>query len=71
VLLTTPLALMTTTKSLIVAAGLVLFAGLNPTLSTFSLLLDQHIARGAVAEAFGWLSTAIAAGTGGGSALTP
>jgi predicted MFS family arabinose efflux permease len=72
VLLTTPLALMTTTQSLIVVAGLVLLAGvtLNPALSTFSLLLDQHIAGGAVAEAFGWLSTAIAAGTGGGSALT-
>jgi len=70
-LLTTSLALMTTTRSLVVIGVLLLLAGmpLNPALSTFSLVVDQHASGGTVAEAFGWLSTALAAGTGGGSAL--
>jgi predicted MFS family arabinose efflux permease len=70
-LLTAPLALMTTTPSLVMIGVLVLFAGLplNPALSTFSLLVDQYASPGSTGEAFGWLSTAIAAGTGGGSAL--
>lgn len=72
VLYTAPLALMTTTPNLIVVASLMLLAGLaaNPALSTCSVLLDQHIASGTRAEAFGWLSTALVAGTGGGNVLT-
>jgi predicted MFS family arabinose efflux permease len=50
---------------LLIAAG---FA-LNPSLSTFSLLVDQYVSRRSAAEAFGWLSTAIAVGTGAGSAI--
>ncbi len=61
---------------LIVATGLVLvgvlllLAGLalNPSLTTFSLLVDEHVTGTRAAEAFGWLSTAIAGGTGAGSA---
>ncbi len=70
-LLTTSLALMTATLSLVAIGVLVLLAGLplNPALSTFSLLVDQHASGGAGAEAFGWLSTAIAAGTGGGNVI--
>ncbi len=70
-LLTAPLALMTTTLSLVVIGVLVLFAGLplNPALSTFSLLVDQHASGSTTGEAFGWLSTAIAAGTGGGNVI--
>jgi hypothetical protein len=42
---------------------------LNPALATFSLLIDEHVPPGAAAEAFGWLSTAIAGGTGAASAI--
>jgi predicted MFS family arabinose efflux permease len=41
---------------------------LNPALTTMSLLVDDHTPRRA-AEAFGWLSTATAAGAGAGSAI--
>jgi len=57
-------------ESLLVIGVLLLLAGvsLNPALATFSLLIDEHIPC-AAAEAFGWLSTAIAGGTGAASAL--
>jgi predicted MFS family arabinose efflux permease len=51
--------------ALLVAAGL----PLNPALTTCSLLVDQHVVRRSAGEAFGWLSTAIAGGTGAGSAI--
>jgi predicted MFS family arabinose efflux permease len=72
------LALMTIWLGLTVAADtlvligvLLLLAGvpLNPALATFSLLIDDHVPAGAAAEAFGWLSTALACGTGAASAL--
>jgi MFS family permease len=50
---------------LLVASGV----ALNPALSTFSLLVDEFVSRRSAAEAFGWLSTAIALGTGAGSAI--
>jgi predicted MFS family arabinose efflux permease len=55
---------------LFVVGALLLLAGmaLNPALTTFSLLIDQHVCAGA-AEAFGWLSTALSAGTGAASAI--
>jgi hypothetical protein len=42
---------------------------LNPALTTMSLLVDQHIPGSAAGEAFGWLSTGFAGGTGAGSAI--
>jgi hypothetical protein len=41
----------------------------NPSFATLSLLVDQHVPAGSAAEAFGWLSTAIAVGTGTASAI--
>jgi MFS family permease len=57
--------------ALIVLGGLLLIAGLclNPALTTLSLLVDEHVPHASAAEAFGWLSLGIAAGTGAGSAL--
>ncbi len=72
------LALMTGSIGLVIAAdgliavgGLLILAGLalNPALSTLSLLVDEHVPRHSVGEAFGWLSTGIAGGTGGGAAI--
>jgi predicted MFS family arabinose efflux permease len=70
-LLTASLALLTAAHSLVWVGALLLIAGLplNPALATLSLLVDQHLHGRAAAEAFGWLSTAIAAGMGGGSAI--
>jgi MFS family permease len=70
-LLTTSLALMVAAQSLVVLGALLLLAGipLNPALTTFSLLVDQHLPGRTAAEAFGWLSTALACGTGAGSAI--
>jgi MFS family permease len=69
--LTGPLALLVPTDSLFAVGALLLLAGLalNPALTTFSLLVDHHVPAPTAAEAFGWLSTAIAAGTGGGAAI--
>jgi MFS family permease len=50
---------------LLLAAGL----AINPSLTTISLLVDGHAPRTAAAEAFGWLSTGFAGGTGTGSAI--
>ena len=56
----------------LLAVGALLFlAGipLTPALTTFSVLVDQHVPARTAGEAFGWLSTAIAGGTGGASAI--
>ena len=65
-LLTVALVLMIAAHSLLIVGALLLLAGipLNPALTTFSLLVDQHVSPGGAGEAFGWLSTAIAGGTG-------
>lgn len=65
------LALMIAADGLVAVGALLLLAGLalNPALTTFSLLIDQHVSARAAGEAFGWLSTAIAAGTGAASAI--
>ncbi len=56
---------------LIMVGALLLATGLtiNPSLTTISLLLDRHTAGGAAAEAFGWLSTGLAGGTGAANAI--
>jgi MFS family permease len=72
------LGLMTIWLGLTIAADTLLLIGvllllvgmpLNPALATFSLLIDEHVPPGAAAEAFGWLSTAIAGGTGAANAV--
>ena len=57
--------------SLLVLGVLLLLAGMsiNPALTTISLLVDWHTPGRTAAEAFGWLSTGIAAGTGAGNAI--
>ena len=69
--LTLSLALVTAAPSLVLLSGLLLVTGLalNPALSTLSLLVDQHVPRRGAGEAFGWLSTGIAGGTGAGSVI--
>ena len=42
---------------------------LNPSLTTISVLVDSHARPASAAEAFGWLSTGIAGGTGVASAI--
>lgn len=42
---------------------------LNPSLTTISLLVDSHVSPSNAAEAFGWLSTGLAGGTGAASAI--
>jgi len=42
---------------------------LNPSLTTISLLVDTHVSAASATEAFGWLSTGIAGGTGAASAI--
>jgi predicted MFS family arabinose efflux permease len=66
VLLTAALALMIAAHGLFVVGALLFLAGiaLNPALTTFSLLIDQHVCAHTAGEAFGWLSTAMAGGTG-------
>ena len=51
--------------------ALLLICGLalNPALTTISLLVDGHTPGRTAAEAFGWLSTGIAGGTGAASAI--
>jgi MFS family permease len=69
--LTAALGVMPAVPGLWVVGALLLLAGipLNPAITTFSLLVDQHIPAAAAGEAFGWLSTALAGGTGASSAL--
>lgn len=70
-LLTAALALMIAGHGLLVVGALLLLGGiaLNPVLTTFSLLIDQHVCARTAGEAFGWLSTALVAGTGAASAI--
>jgi MFS family permease len=56
----------------LVALGAVLAivgVALNPSLTTISLHVDWHVSLASAAEAFGWLSTGIATGTGAASAV--
>lgn len=71
VLLTVAVALMIASSGLVLVGGLLLLAGiaLNPALTTLSLLVDRQLATEAAGEAFGWLSSALAGGTGAASAL--
>ena len=70
-------ALTVATAIAIAAPGLVVLGAvlalvglpLNPSLTTISLLVDSHVSASSAAEAFGWLSTGIAGGTGLSSAL--
>jgi predicted MFS family arabinose efflux permease len=70
-LVSAPLWLMVASESLLFVGALLLVAGLalNPALTTISLLVDQHVSGPSTAEAFGWLSTGIASGTGAASAI--
>jgi predicted MFS family arabinose efflux permease len=58
-------------ESLLAVGALFLIAGLaiNPSLTTISLLIDRHTPERTVAEAFGWMSTGIAGGTGAANAI--
>ncbi len=70
--LTAAVALTALTGEALLAVGaLFLVAGLaiNPSLTTISLLVDRHTPGRTAAEAFGWLSTGIASGTGAASAI--
>ena len=63
---------LTVAPSGLVALGVVLaLVGLplNPSLTTISVLVDDHVAAASAAEAFGWLSSGISGGTGAASAL--
>jgi MFS family permease len=59
------------------ASGLILLGAvlglvglpLNPSLTTISVLVDSHVTPAGAGEAFGWLSTGIAGGTGAASAI--
>src|SRR6185312_4579924 len=69
--LTVCAAVMVAAEGLVVVGLLLLLAGvaLNPALTTLSLLVDRLTAEPTAAEAFGWLSTGIASGTGGAAAI--
>jgi MFS family permease len=69
--LTAVLTLIIAAHGLVVVGALLLLAGiaLNPALTTLSLLIDQEVPARSAGEAFGWLSTAIAGGTGAASAI--
>jgi predicted MFS family arabinose efflux permease len=64
-------AAMIASEGLVVVAVLLLIVGLalNPALTTLSLLVDRLTVEPTAAEAFGWLSTGIAAGTGAAAAI--
>jgi predicted MFS family arabinose efflux permease len=51
------------------AALAVAGVALNPSLTTISLHVDWHVSPTSAAEAFGWLSTGIATGTGAANAV--
>jgi predicted MFS family arabinose efflux permease len=69
--LTVCAAAIVATEGLVVVGLLLLIVGLalNPALTTLSLLVDRLTAEPTAAEAFGWLSTGIASGTGGAAAI--
>ncbi|MGZ4194898.1 MAG: MFS transporter [Solirubrobacteraceae bacterium] len=64
-------AVMVAAQGLVVVGLLLLVFGLalNPVLTTLSLMVDRLTEEPTAAEAFGWLSTGIAAGTGGAAAI--
>jgi MFS family permease len=64
-------AAMVAAPSVAAVGALLLIVGLalNPALTTLSLLVDRVSANRTAAEAFGWLSTGLSAGTGAASAL--
>lgn len=64
-------AVMVATEGLVVLGLVLLIAGvaLNPALTTLTLLLDRLTEERTAAEAFGWLSTGISAGTGAAAAI--
>jgi MFS family permease len=57
--------------SLVVLGAALALVGLplNPSLTTISLVMDSHVSASSAAEAFGWLSTGLAGGTGLSSAI--
>jgi predicted MFS family arabinose efflux permease len=71
VALTLCTAAMVATEGLVVLGLLLLLTGLvlNPMLTTLSLLVDRLTSEPTAAEAFGWLSTGIATGTGAAAAI--
>jgi MFS family permease len=70
--LTLATAAMIPVGSLVLLAVLMLIGGLalNPSLTTLSVLVDEHVPRASAAEAFGWLSLGFATGTGAANAVT-
>jgi len=70
-LMTVWLAVLIAAGSLLVAGVLLLLTGvpLNPALATLSLVVDRRVPAQSAAEAFGWLSTSLAGGTGAASAI--
>lgn len=70
-LLAVPVALTVPSPGVFAVGVLLLLTGLslNPSLTTLSLLMDQQVLGRTAAEAFGWLSMAIAGGTGAGNAI--
>lgn len=71
VAMTVVLALMVAGESLWWVGALLLLLGipLNPAITTFSLVVDDHVPARAAGEAFGWLSTALSTGTGAAAAV--
>jgi MFS family permease len=69
--LTVATAIAIAAPGLIVLGAVLALVGLplNPSLTTISLLLDSHVSPSSAAEAFGWLSTGLAGGSGLASAL--
>jgi MFS family permease len=69
--LTVAVAIAIAAPGLVVLGAALALIGLplNPSLTTISLLVDSHVRPSSAAEAFGWLSTGIAGGTGLSSAL--
>jgi MFS family permease len=69
--LTVAAAITIAAPNLIVLGAALALVGLplNPSLTTISLLVDIHVPPSSATEAFGWLSTGIAGGTGLSSAL--
>jgi MFS family permease len=69
--LTVCAAAMVAAEGLVLVGLLLLLVGLvlNPALTTLSLLVDRLTPEPTAAEAFGWLSTGIAAGTGAAAAI--
>ena len=69
--LTVAVAITVPASGLIVLGAVLALVGLplNPSLTTISVLVDSHVAPASAAEAFGWLSSGIAGGTGAASAI--